>query len=119
LPPASYRYLKTWEGSVDADVKESAVSKELINEENGKMEEEREHDMRLVEGKEELTETQRWQLKMRMLDRRGRQLMLMNEQMARQNDMEASRIKKEETDKLPRRVRAGSGYGQVNNNFDL
>jgi hypothetical protein len=119
LPPASYRYLKTWEGSVDAAVKESAVSKELINEENGKMEEEREHDMRLVEGKEELTETQRWQLEMRAQDRIVKQRMLFNEQMARKSDMEASRIKKEETEKLPQPMRAGSGYQSVNNNFDL
>jgi hypothetical protein len=119
LSPSSYRYLKTWEGRVDAAVKESSVSKDLINEEAGKTEEEQKEDMRIVESEKELTETQRWQLNMRMLDRRVKQLMLMNEQMARRNDMAAARIKKEETKELPRGMKAGSGYRRANNNFDL
>jgi hypothetical protein len=119
LSPSSYRYLKTWEGRVDAAVKESAVSKDLINEEAGKTEEEHKEDMDIVESDEELTETQQWQLKMRTQDRIVKQNMLTNEQLARQNDMEAARIKKEETKELPQKMRAGSGYRRVNNNFDL
>jgi hypothetical protein len=119
LPPSNYRYQKTWEGRIDAAVKEAAVSKELINEENGRMEREHESDMKLVENGEELTETQRWQLEMRARDRIVKQRMLFNEHLARKNDLTAAEIKKKETEELPQKMRAGSGYRRVNNNFDL
>jgi hypothetical protein len=120
LTPTNYFYIKTWQGRIEAAVEKMATVSEVLNEENGKSAKEEADDMAIVENADERTgAASQWQILMRAMFRQNDQLKNLNSQMADANNLKAAEVMLEQESRLPQDARMGTGYDQINSNFDL